>query len=399
MKSAFWVLATGLVVLTAGAALAQPAPSAQPPSPQPAPQATPPAPAPVPAAAAEAPPEEAAAPADAPVAPLADVPPPAPTPAPVLRDAPPAASVAASVPTEKKLKGWSTKGAILQEDVEPSVTALHADGLDVKLGALTQVHLAPLVGSDALISNGDAASEPGFRIRRARLGIEASFEHNLGAFLNLDLLASNSTDGIVSDAKLTWSPEDYLRVAVGSGKVPFSRSSLLSSRRLPTIERPVAVGAIAPARRLGITAEGSVLWERLSYLVGVMNGTDGFGAGNQFGGLLGGARLEGRVFGRADARDPAANGVTLGAGILYDNGPATDTVSWSADLYAALFSASLTAEVLCSTITPDDAPLVAPTVADDVKRCGVYGELGYTWAAPSIDFCRSARRAPRGVRR
>ncbi|MCA9602673.1 MAG: porin [Polyangiales bacterium] len=343
--------------------------------------------------AAEAPPAEQAPPAEptppaeeAPAAAPAPeiVPPPAPSTeptqvvitAPVTPEPAPAEPAAADAQSERK--GWSRGGAILQEDVEPSVTALHAKNLDVRLGALTQIQFAPYVGEDALIANGDAASEVGFRVRRARLGVEADFGWNLGAFLNLDLLANSSTDGIVSDAKVTWSPVDEARFSVGSGKVPFSRGALLSSRRIGTIERALAVGAITPARRLGFTVEGAVLDGHIAYIGALMNGTDGFGVGNQFGGVLYGGRIELSPFDRPDARDPNASGVSVGGGLLYDDGPGTNTVAWSADIYGALWGSYLTVEVLCNKTTPDDAPLVAPGVADSVRRCGGYVEGGYT---------------------
>ncbi len=268
-------------------------------------------------------------------------------------------------------------GAVLGEDVEPTMAAVKTEGFELNIGGLTQVHLG-YAGDDALIDNGDVASETGFRIRRARIGFSANFDYGLGVFITLNLLQADRNDGILSDAKLVWAIAPELRLSMGSGKVPFSAASLASSSRLPLIERPLSVGAIAPGRRLGVTAEGAALDGLLAYFAGVSNGTDGFRFGNQFGGFLAGARVEVRPWGNPTLRDPWQDGVKVGGGVIYEDAPAINRFAWSADVTAAMAGARLSFEVLCDTSTPDDAPDTPPSVADTIDRCGGYVEAAYT---------------------
>lgn len=268
-------------------------------------------------------------------------------------------------------------GAVLGEDVEPTMAAVRTEGFELNIGGLTQVHLS-YAGDDALIANGDIASETGFRIRRARIGFSANFDYGLGVFLTLNLLQADNDDGILSDAKFVWAIAPELRLSMGSGKVPFSRASLDSSSRLPLIDRPLAVNEIAPGRRLGITAEGAAFDGILAYFAGISNGTDGFRFGNQFGGFLAGARLEVRPFGNPNLRNPWEDGVMVGGGAIYEDAPASNRFAWSADVTAALAGARMSFEVLCDTTTPDDAPDVPPSVADTIDRCGGYLEAAYT---------------------
>ncbi|MCA9583467.1 MAG: hypothetical protein KC416_16820, partial [Myxococcales bacterium] len=284
-------------------------------------------------------------------------------------------------------EGAYASRSVLAEDVEPTASLFSSDDFALSLGGLTQVHFAPLVGEDALLANGDAASEAGFRIRRARVGFEGALGDDFGIYLGLNLIGVDSADGVVSDAKIAWSPAKELLLSVGSGKVAYSRAALESSRRLPLVERAYAVNAITPGRRLGVTAEGAVWEDRIAYLVGVMNGTRGFALGNQFGGVLYAGRLEFNVWGHPDSRDPWADGIALGGGALYDNGPSAATLAWSGDLVLAYEGARLVGEVLCDTTDPDDTPAPAATVADTVDRCGGYVELAYTlpvWKAHKI---------------
>jgi len=88
--------------------------------------------------------------------------------------------------------------------------------------------------------------------------------------------------------------------------------------------------------------------------------------------------LEVRPWGRPDVRHPEQDGIAVGGGAFYENGPATNGFAWSADLLFAIFRAFLKVEGMCETRTPDEAPLVAPGIADELTRCGGYAEAGYT---------------------
>jgi hypothetical protein len=269
--------------------------------------------------------------------------------------------------------------SLVSEDVEPTVPILRTPDFDLRVGGLIQLQAAPWVGEDSLVANGDPATRAGMRVRRARFGFEGQFAGRLGLLLAVNPLESDEEVGTLADAKLTYVAHPSAVVAVGTGKVPYARGALESSRHLISIERPLIVSMIAPGRRLGVTVEGRIA-ERVGYIAGWMNGTEGFALGNQFGGFITGARVEVDVWGHADARDPQAVGVTLGGGGLWEDEPATRGYAWSADVLASYAGAALKLEALCDSKEPAEAPVPSPVVPDTVDRCGAYLEAGYQLA-------------------
>jgi hypothetical protein len=268
-------------------------------------------------------------------------------------------------------------GSLIEEDVVPTLSVVSNQDLEVRVGGLVQVHAVPYVGDDALVENGDPATRPGFRLRRSRIGFEGRlFREPLRIQLVIDLLEDQEDVGSVSDAKIVYDYTPQLRFALGAGKVPFARGSLESSRHLASIERPLSVSLIAPDRRLGATVEGEVLDSRLAYLVGFLNGTEGFADGNEFGGFLSGGRLQYTVLGQPRGLS-VEEGVAVGVSGYYEDAPATNGFALAADVLVAFSGASLTIEGLCDTRKPDDSPEVAPTIADEITRCGAYATVLY----------------------
>jgi hypothetical protein len=281
--------------------------------------------------------------------------------------------------------------SLVGEDVEPTIEILRTDSVELLVGGLVQLHAVPWVGSDALIENGDVATRGGFRLRRARFGLEGRFEKKLGILLAVNPLESDEDVGTVSDAKISYTFAPWAHLSAGAGKVPFSRGALLSSRNLPSIERPLVVTRITPSRRLGLTAEGRLFDGMFAYLAGVMNATEGFSFGNRFGGWLAGTRLEVAPFGAIEVRGspgdaPSRDGVSFGASGLFEDGPSVTTLAASVDVAVAYAQGTLLVEGLCDRKTPVDAPLVAPGVADRVERCGAYAELGWRFAVGGMPF-------------
>jgi len=293
---------------------------------------------------------------------------------PATDPAPPADDTAATGTVETGAPGAASDkaekgGSLIESDVEPTLSVARTDDIEVRIGGMVQVHAAPYVGDEALIENGDPATRAGFRLRRSRVGFEGRFKQPLRIELVIDLLEADEDEGTVSDAKLhyEWRPE--LQLSIGVGKVAFSRGSLESSRRLPVIERPLVVTEIAPDRRLGFDVEGSVLGGSLVYVAGLANGSEGFSDGNEFGGYLGGGRLQYFVLGEPHGLD-VVEGVALGASGFYENAPATNGFAAAGDVTANFAGATLIVEGMCDTRKPDDSPDVAPTIADEITRCG-----------------------------
>src|SRR5688572_5056263 len=268
--------------------------------------------------------------------------------------------------------------SLVAPDFAPTVPVVATEAIELRVGGLVQVHAAALAGEDSLIENGDLADESGFRLRRARLGVSARFGESAGVYLAANLLSSDDDVGSVSDATLSYFFADWLGVSAGLGKLPFSRAALDSSRELLSIERPLSVSRIVPSRRLGITAEGKLFDERFAYLLGIQNATEGFAFGNRFGGFLYAARLIGSPWGLAttDDRDDRFR-ISVAAAALYEDGPATRTIGFTADLLATWYGASLQFEALCDRRDPEGTPEISPSIADRIDRCGGYAEAGY----------------------
>ncbi|MGH7428669.1 MAG: OprO/OprP family phosphate-selective porin [Candidatus Methylomirabilaceae bacterium] len=116
-----------------------------------------------------------------------------------------------------------------------------------------------------------------FLIRRARLGVDATFFKYLdfkveGEFQELGADADPSprfrlTDGYV---ELKYWPE--FRVRGGQFKVPFSFEELTSSRFIDFVERSL-VNNLVPARDVGGMLHGSLFGGILEYYAGTFNGT------------------------------------------------------------------------------------------------------------------------------
>jgi phosphate-selective porin len=260
--------------------------------------------------------------------------------------------------------------SLVEEDVDPELVVYTVAGVQLALGGLLQLHLSPYVGDDALIADDDPAGREGFRMRRARFGVDATFPAALRLLLVLNALENDPEVGAISEARVSWAPQRYFQIWAGADKVPFTRGELQSSAELTSIERPLTVRTLVPQRRLGVVVEGAVMKDKLSYAAGVMNATEGYEQGNQFSGLLYVARLAYTVRGLAFE-------LSVGAGGIFEDGPATNVMAGSADLGVRYRGASLLVEGICDRTTPDDAPMTTPDVADEVKRCGAYAEAGY----------------------
>ncbi len=107
-----------------------------------------------------------------------------------------------------------------------------------------------------------------FRLRRARIGLDATFFKYLGIKVEGDFGEGTAqlTDGYL---ELKYWPELQLRG--GQFKVPFSFEELTSSRFIDFVERSV-VNNLAPARDVGVMLHGGLFGGMLEYGAGVFNG-------------------------------------------------------------------------------------------------------------------------------
>jgi phosphate-selective porin OprO/OprP len=107
-----------------------------------------------------------------------------------------------------------------------------------------------------------------FRVRRARIGVDATFFKYLGIKVEGDFGEGGAqlTDGFV---ELKYWPE--FRVKGGQFKVPFSFEELTSSRFIDFVERSV-VNNLVPGRDLGAMVHGKLLGGMVEYGGGIFNG-------------------------------------------------------------------------------------------------------------------------------
>jgi hypothetical protein len=245
------------------------------------------------------------------------------------------------------------------------------------LGASIQVMAIPLLGEDSLVSNGDPANAEGFRLRRARLGVQGMWAENLGMELVLDAL--DGEEG-VHTAKVNWKIHDALRLALGTGKVPYARMAMDSSSRLRFVDRPVGTGELTPGHRLGFTLEGRCLDGALNYIAGVYNGSEGLGLGNPNEGILYGGRLETAPLGAPADLFPTEWRVVLGGGAIYEDGPTTNTLAYSGDIHIEGPWFRVRGEYLWDARTPEKEPtLPAGSVAETENEVILAEAAVFVW--------------------
>lgn len=147
------------------------------------------------------------------------------------------------------------------EDNNETLTVLNDAPLN--LSAYTQVQYD---------HRGDATD--GFKIRRARVGLNGEILKDLHYKLQIDTVKSP----ILLDAQIEIQFSSYLKLSLGQFKVPFSLENLASSSALDTINRSLTVEKLCPGRDIGakgrdigITINGE--FSGIEYALGIFNGS------------------------------------------------------------------------------------------------------------------------------
>ncbi|TNF33814.1 MAG: hypothetical protein EP329_07915 [Deltaproteobacteria bacterium] len=255
---------------------------------------------------------------------------------------------------------------------------------------LLQVEMAPYVGDDAFLLNGDPAESPGFRLRRARVGFAGSAWGDTDYELSLQA----TPDGIdLLDAWVAWRGLTSLTVYGGARKVPFSRFALNSAMASALIDRPLGVRAMAPFRQVGLTLEGDVGDGILQWAAGVYNGFvrsttfyQGYGTvtalqGNRFTNLAYVARVDLSPFGPigqglADLDQGDFRGA-LGGAVYYDDGKTVQTFGWEVDVLLKVSGLHFAAELIMDSSEPATQPTTGDIIPTTIGRMSAVAELGY----------------------
>jgi hypothetical protein len=238
-------------------------------------------------------------------------------------------------------------------------------------------------------SYGDPEDDPGFKIRRARIGLEgkeggARYDLTFGFSSGYDALGGPpdtdiqliSASGGLKAAKGLW-------IDAGVVKVPTSRSFLMSASELALGDRPVGSNALVPAREVGLTVDGRVGQEdgfRGRGRVGVFNG-NGALVGDDNAGKMIAARLEG-IYGPGDTYKTfgKVDGFTIGfAGdVVYSADLVTNNLHYGGDVLVRVAGLALLVEGHMSTITPTNTDLDLPGTLGETPRLGTVAQVGYS---------------------
>ncbi len=234
---------------------------------------------------------------------------------------------------------------------------------------------------------GDPEDDPGFKIRRARLGAQGQlgmgfhYEVVLDAGSPYDAWKEADTKVHLHDAMVGYK-RGGLELGLGQQKVPYSREALISSSEILFTERAVATEHMVPDRETGFTA--GYRWNGLGLDAGVFNGSGSF-LGDDNAGLLSAGRLsytnaengeDYRTWGEIDGLvfGAAANG-------FYNDDLSTSTMGVGGDLIVRVAGLSALVEGHYANIQPTATDVAPADVMDGTPRLGVTGQLGYSVGA------------------
>jgi len=230
---------------------------------------------------------------------------------------------------------------------------------------------------------GDPEDDPGFKVRRARIGFEGSegdFRYGVVVGMSSGFDSVSTSDGEVElvDAYGGWQLTSTMSLLAGVQKVPYSREQLMSAGELVFQERSIAATHIAPGRDVGVMLDTNAFDGHIQ--LGVFNGNDSI-LGDDNAGFL----FAGRASYTIGGDEPTSTwGVTdgfvwsTGSNVLFNQGAATDELSVGADLLMRTGGLAVLAEGHYSSITPTNTDVSSPGVFSETSRIGGVLQIGYT---------------------
>ncbi|WP_437940709.1 porin [Sorangium sp. So ce341] len=272
--------------------------------------------------------------------------------------------------------------------------------LEVAPIALLALQAAPYVGDDALNQAGDSAEQPGFRLRRARVGLRGDVAGLVRFAVSTELAGGDEGTARIHEAWAGVTAERALEVYAGARTVPFSRSAMLGAGDGALAERPLSVRAMAPFTQVGIQAEGHFQDRAFSYHAGVYNAfqrADQFYAGHSESLAPLGNRFEGIAFAGRLATEPrgplgrtlqdvAHSPFRLGVGAdgFFSNGGARTLYGASADVLLHAAGLHALGEVLWTGASPKSVPTQPISQVTSVSSLALVFEAGYMLVARKL---------------
>lgn len=260
----------------------------------------------------------------------------------------------------------------VEPDLAPTLEVYRDGDRSLVMGASTQIWAIPHVEDQALVVNDDPANAAGFRLRRARIGLQGTLRSDLA--LKITLNPVGGADDLVHTASLEWAVHEAATIGLGTGKVPYARSAMESSSRLRFPDRPIGTGDLSIGHRMGLTLQGSIADGALGYVTGVYNATSDFAHGNANPGLLYGGRLESAPLGPLATLTPGEFRLQIGVGGILEDGPTVNTTAYSADLHLEVARCRLRGELLVDHRAPDTKPTTPATLTGETDRQVILAE-------------------------
>ena len=252
------------------------------------------------------------------------------------------------------------------------------------------------VGEGANLEKADRMQKPGFRLRRARFGLDGHFLESITFALEMNLFDDERGGGPLYEAWVDWTPTHYLGATLGVTKYPFMKSDIMSSAFLPHLDRPLGTFAMSPPNAMGLTLHSEPWKKHLTIELGVFNGLrrdEHFWKGYQGVGMSLGNRYEELSFaGRMDLAplgelskglaDPGqTEGVrfAMGVGGFYNTGGTINTSGVSAYTHLKAHGIHFFAEFTEDHAEPRDKPTTVGSMSIDATRRVFNASLGYVF--------------------
>ncbi|MFH1530657.1 MAG: porin [Pseudomonadota bacterium] len=290
----------------------------------------------------------------------------------------------------------------LDAAAEPTIKTLDDGIVSIEKGSFKVAFHARIqgwggwVGNEANLDKGDLMQEAGFRLRRARLGLDGHVLESVTFALEMNLFDDERGGGPLQEAWIDWAPSHYIGMRMGVTKYPFMRSDIMSSRFLPHLDRPLGTFAMSPPNAMGLVIHSSPWEDRLTIELGVFNGLhrnehfwkgyDGVGSslGNRFedqsfAGRMDLAPLGPLSKGMADPGHTRGARFAVGGGGFYNMGRTIST--WGASGYAHLKARGLHvfAEFSQDHAEPMDKPTTTGSMSIEATRRVFNASLGYVF--------------------
>ena len=238
--------------------------------------------------------------------------------------------------------------------------------------------------------------EDQFLIRRARVNLQGSFLENFDYKLEMDLGANSLSEKTGSSAQLTdlylnWNKFEYANIKAGQYKTHYGWEQLASDTKMLTIERSLPNDRLTDGRQIGTSVTGAVLEKRMSYAVGMFNGTSVNNSFNDNDHFMYTARVQGSAVKTEWNKMPvewnvgvnalsskdagvakAGYGFDLVAGGAVDNLFTGDRNAWGLDTQVKVGPFDFQAEYIRNRFEPDNS-----TPANGFEADGWYVLAGY----------------------